>query len=173
MNNVFLIGMPAVGKTTVGRALSKLLRCDFVDTDAEIVSRAGADIPWIFDVEGEAGFREREANVLDDLTQREHIVLATGGGAILRAANRELLAQRGAVVWLDSSDKQIFERSSRDGKRPLLQGNEGVAAVTRLREQRQPLYEEIADYRFRTDRMPARILARRIVRHLGMSSGDL
>lgn len=164
--NVFLIGMPATGKSTVGRLLSNLLGCEFFDSDVEIESRSGAAVSWIFDVEGEAGFREREHQVLKELTQLNGVVLATGGGAILRAENRELLRTRGTVVWLDSSDKQIHARTSRDSKRPLLGGADGAATIARLRKEREPLYESTADFTVITDKQPARSVAKHIASEL-------
>jgi len=164
--NVFLIGMPATGKSTVGRLLGKLLSCQFFDSDDEIESRSGAEISWIFDVEGEAGFREREHQVLKELTEMKGVVLATGGGAILRAENRELLRSRGTVVWLDSSDKRIRARTAKDTKRPLLGGVDGAATIARMRAERTPLYEQTADLTVLTDKQPARMVARQIVREL-------
>ena len=164
--NVFLIGMPATGKSTVGRLLGKLLGCEFFDSDDEIESRSGAAVSWIFDVEGEAGFREREHQVLKELTQMKGVVLATGGGAVLRAENRELLRSRGTVVWLDSSDKRIHARTSKDTKRPLLGGADGAATIARLRKEREPLYESTADFSVITDKQPARSVAKHIVSEL-------
>ena len=117
--NVFLIGLMAVGKTTVGRFLAEELGMSFFDTDRVVEENAGADIAWIFDVEGEAGFREREAHVVDDLTAREGVVLATGGGVVLREENRRHLAERGTVVFLDSPIDRLVERTRRDRRRYL------------------------------------------------------
>lgn len=164
--SVFLVGMPAVGKSTIGRMLSKLLGYPFYDSDREIEVRAGADTPWIFDVEGEEGFREREQQVIDDLTQLPGIVLATGGGAVIRAENRRILATRGIVVLLDSSDQRIAQRTSKDSRRPLFATGDAVATIRRLRAQRLPLYREIADYEFVTDRAPPKQVAREILQDL-------
>jgi len=160
---VFLVGMPAVGKSTIGRLLSKMLQCRFYDSDREIELRAGADTPWIFDMEGEAGFREREQQVIDDLSQLQGIVLATGGGAILRAANRTALASRGVVILLDSSDQRIAQRTSKDTRRPLFAEGDPVETIRRLRAERLPLYREIADYEFITDKKAPRVVAREIL----------
>ena len=119
--NVFLIGLMAVGKSTVGRRLASTLDRQFVDSDDEIERRAGAAISWIFDVEGEEGFRDREQQVIDDLSQRQGIVLATGGGAVLREINRQRLSQRGVVVHLHSPLKRLLARTKNDRNRPLLQ----------------------------------------------------
>jgi shikimate kinase len=164
-HNVFLVGMPAVGKSTIGRLLSKLLQLSFFDSDQEVEARAGANIAWIFDVEGEAGFREREHQVIDELSQRSGVVLATGGGVVLSAANRRILAARGTVVLLDSSDQRICERTAKDTRRPLLKGGKGsdrAEFIARMRAERFPLYREIADLEFVTDKAAARTVARAI-----------
>ncbi len=165
--NVFLIGMPATGKSTVGRLLGRLLKSPFYDCDHEIEVRSGATISWIFDVEGEAGFREREEAVVDELTRLSGVVVATGGGAILRESNRRMLRSRGTVVLLDSSDRRIQARTSNDAKRPLLSGAGGAATIAALRQERLPLYREIADHTFITDKQPARSVAKSIVETLG------
>jgi len=166
--NVFLIGMPATGKSTVGRLLGKLLDAPFFDSDHEIEVRTGAEVSWIFDVEGEAGFRDREQQVIDELTSMSGVVVATGGGAVLREENRQMLRTRGTVVLLDSSDKRIHARTAKDTKRPLLAGPDGAATIARLRTERLPLYRETADYTFVTDRQPARAVARQILRELDL-----
>jgi len=155
-----------VGKSTVGRLLAQALRYEFFDADHLIEQRAGADIAWIFDVEGEEGFRERETQVLDDLTSRSGVVVATGGGAVLRAENRRMLAERGCVLHLDSPLQRLLERTSKDKKRPLLQGGDREEILARLQAERGPLYEEIADYRFVTDRQTPKALVREIVQKL-------
>ncbi len=156
----------AVGKSTIGRLLADSLGRKFFDSDHVIEERAGAPVAWIFDVEGESGFRDREQAVIDELTQKEGIVLATGGGAVLRPANRSMLAGRGCVVHLDSSVDQLVERTCRDRKRPILQAGDRRETLNRLLEDRSPLYAEIADYRFFTDNQGARALARKIERRL-------
>ena len=161
--NVFLVGMPAVGKSTIGRLLSKLLKCEFFDSDREIEERAGADTPWIFDVEGEAGFRAREQQVIEDLSQRQGIVLATGGGAVLRAANRAALSARGVVILLDSSDQRIAQRTSKDTRRPMFAQGDARETIRRIRAERLPLYREIADYEFVTDKKAPRAVAQEIL----------
>ncbi len=168
--NVFLIGMPATGKSTVGRLLGRLLGLPFYDSDDEIELRSGATVSWIFDVEGEAGFREREHQVLEELTQMKGVIVATGGGAVLRAANRQLLRSRGTVVLLDSSDRRIHARTAKDTKRPLLSGSDAAATIARLRRERLPLYRETADFTVVTDKQPARSVAKYIIRELGWES---
>ena len=164
--NVFLIGLMAVGKSTVGRLLAQQLGYQFYDTDHIIEERAGADVAWIFDVEGERGFRERETQVLDELTQLDQVVIATGGGAILREINRQLLCSRGCVVHLDSPLDRLLERTRKDKKRPLLQANDPAETLARLQLEREPLYREVADYRFVTDRQGPKMLVRAIVARL-------
>jgi shikimate kinase len=164
--NIILVGLMAVGKSTVGRMLAQTLGMEFYDSDQEIESRAGAPVGWIFDVEGESGFREREHQVLDELTARSGVVLATGGGAVLSPCNRTLLAARGIVVHLDSPLERLVERTRRDRKRPLLQQGDPRRTLARLHSEREPLYREIADYRFVTDRQGPRVLVREIEKRL-------
>lgn len=118
--NIFLVGLMAVGKTTIGRLLADAINWQFVDSDHVIEERAGADIPWIFDVEGEVGFRDREQAVIAELSQTSGLVLATGGGAVLRVENRQALATNGVVVHLDSSLDHLVARTRKDKNRPLL-----------------------------------------------------
>jgi shikimate kinase len=164
--NIILIGLMAVGKSTVGRLLAESLGMRFYDADEVIEARSGASISWIFDVEGEVGFRDREQQVLDDLSREEGIVLATGGGAVLRPENRAVLASRGIVIHLDSPLERLVERTRKDRKRPLLKHGNPRDTLARLAAERGPLYSEIAHYRFMTDRQGARTLAREIERQL-------
>ena len=145
-SRIFLVGPMGVGKTTIGRLLAQELELEFVDCDLEIEARCGAAVAWIFDVEGEEGFRERETQMLDELTERDDILLATGGGAVLRAENREFL-KRGAVVHLDSSVELLVKRTSKDKKRPLLQNTDPSKVLHRIKRQRDPLYKEVSDVR--------------------------
>jgi len=164
--NIFLIGLMAVGKSTVGRQLAEALKMPFFDADEEIERRAGAEISWIFDVEGEIGFRQREAAIIDELTQHQGIVLATGGGAVLLEENRRCLAARGIVVHLDSPIEKLIARTRRDTKRPLLQGSDPAAKLRELQLQRGPLYAEIADHRVLTDQRGAGAVTRKILKLL-------
>jgi 3-dehydroquinate synthase len=132
------------GKTTLGRQLAKELGLEFVDSDHEIERRTGASIPLIFDIEGEAGFRRREAQVIDELTRRDGIVLATGGGAVLDVASRQHLHNRGTVVYLHANIAKLAERTAKDANRPLLQGEDARAKLERLMLAREPLYREVA-----------------------------
>ncbi len=164
--NIILVGLMAVGKSTVGRQLAQALGMEFCDSDQVIESRAGAPVGWIFDVEGERGFRERERHVLDELSSRSGVVLATGGGAVLDPCNRAMLAARGIVIHLDSPLERLVERTRRDRKRPLLQQGDPEETLARLQDERAPLYREIADYRFVTDRQGPRMLAKEIEKRL-------
>lgn len=164
--NIFLIGLMAVGKSTIGQLLAASLGREFFDSDHVIEERAGAPVAWIFDVEGEQGFRNREHTVVDDLTRKDGIVLATGGGTVLGEANRNMLAGRGCVVHLDSSIDQLVERTHRDRKRPMLQDGDRRETLQRLVDERSPLYREIADYRFVTDHQGPKALAKRIEQQL-------
>lgn len=150
--NIFFVGPMGAGKTTIGRTLSEQLRVDFFDTDQEIEHRTGADIPWIFDVEGESGFRDREVAVIDELTQMQGVVLATGGGAVLRDENRKHLASRGFVVYLKASVDDLLIRTSRDKRRPLLQKTDRRKVLSDIMSARGPLYEEVADVIITTGR---------------------
>ena len=143
--NIFLVGPMGTGKTTIGNQLADCMGLSFTDLDLEVEARCGAGIPWIFDIEGEAGFRQRESQLLDQLSQRENLVLATGGGAVLNPQNRQWLKERGLVVYLNSSLEQLLDRTRRDRKRPLLQVDNPRAVMERLLEEREPLYREVAD----------------------------
>lgn len=159
MTSVFLIGPMGAGKTTIGRKLSELLKRTFYDSDRYIEERCGTDIPWIFDVEGEEGFRQREKQAIDELSQKQNIVLATGGGCILRADNRENLASRGLVIYLCASINQQVKRTYKDKKRPLLQTPNPKATLIKLFNERDPLYRSIAHLIVETDgKNPKRIL---------------
>ncbi len=145
--NLFLVGPMAVGKTTIGRLLARELSLKFIDSDQEIERKAGAAISWIFDVEGEDRFRERETNVIEELTLREGVLLATGGGSVLRAENRKCLQSRGVVVFLDTSLETQIKRTEKDKKRPLLINQDHRSVLSALKDAREPLYTEIADFR--------------------------
>jgi len=150
-SNVYLVGPMGAGKSTIGRLLAADLRLDFKDTDKEIEDRSGVDIPWIFDMEGEAGFRDREAAMLLELSELDHILLATGGGIIMKAENRKALANTGRVVYLITAIEEQVRRTNRDKKRPLLQNDDPRRVLTELMAIRDPLYREIADITIDTD----------------------
>lgn len=158
-SNVFLIGPMGAGKTTIGRLLAAELRLEFKDTDREIEDRSGVDISWIFDREGEEGFRQRETAVLRDMVKSSHILLATGGGIILKPENRQLLANNGRVVYLQTSVDEQLRRTGRDKKRPLLQQGDPHHVLTELMVTREPLYQKIADYTVSTDRRNPKAVA--------------
>ena len=166
--NIFLVGPMGAGKSTIGRHLADELHLDFFDSDQEIERRTGADIAWIFDLEGEDGFRKREENVINDLTDKQGIVLATGGGSIVTKAVRNRLSARGIVVYLQTTiDKQVA-RTQRDKRRPLLQNEDPEKVLRELAEMRNPLYEEVADYVVETDDQSARAVANQIISKIGL-----
>ena len=166
--NIFLVGPMGSGKTAVGKQLARLSGLQFVDSDAEIERRTGVDIVMIFEKEGEAGFRQREREALDELTRRDGIVLSTGGGAILLPENREHLRQRGAVVYLETSVAQQAHRVGAARSRPLLAGVDDPARrLAELMQVRAPLYHEVADLVVRTDDRHVRVVAEQILHDLG------
>lgn len=164
---IFLVGPMGAGKTTIGRLLASELKLAFVDADQEIEERCGADISWIFDVEGEEGFREREARIIEELSERHNLVLATGGGAVLREENRRHLSGRGVVIYLMTTVNQQLERTHKDQKRPLLQNlHNPQEKLTAMMAQRDPLYREIADITVVTGRRSPRAVVSEIVKVL-------
>ena len=165
--NVFLIGPAGAGKTTVGKLLAEQLGLQFLDTDAEIEKRSGVDISWIFDIEGEEGFRDREEKLMQELATRNGILLATGGGVVLREVNRKRLISRGTVVYLQAPIEQQLERTSKDKNRPLLSGDEEQNRQTLklMDEERGALYLETADIVFNSEQRSARMLATEIANH--------
>jgi shikimate kinase len=164
--NVFLIGPMGSGKSAVGKYLARLLGLRFFDSDAEIERRTGVDIPYIFDKEGEAGFRQREREALEVLTASEGTVLATGGGAILLPENRRVLADRGYVIYLETSVAQQADRVKQGRTRPLLANVDASTKLEQLMLERAPLYREIADLVVTTDGRRVRTVAEEILRHL-------
>jgi shikimate kinase len=157
--NVYLIGPMGSGKTAVGRRLATLLGLEFVDSDAEIEKRTGVDIRYIFEKEGEARFRERERDVIADLTALEGVVMATGGGVILDAANRERLAKTGTVVYLETTLDTLVRRTKAAKTRPLLMNDDPRAVLERMMLVRRPLYEDAADLRIETTGRQVRAVA--------------
>lgn len=169
--NIYLIGPMGTGKTAVGRHLGRLLAVPFIDSDAEIERTAGVDIPYIFEAEGEEGFRRRERQVLAELCAREPIVLATGGGAILAPENRQLLKDTGVVIFLQTSIQQQLQRVGSGRGRPLLKGSgQGLQArLEQLRAVREPLYQQTADVTIGTDGRRVPRVAELILRELDLS----
>jgi shikimate kinase len=163
---IFLVGPLGAGKSTIGKYLAQQLKLRFADTDTEIEERTGADIPWIFDVEGEPGFRDREQQVVEEMTLWDDIVLATGGGVVMRPENRQALAARGFVVYLHATVDEQVRRTRRDQRRPLLQTGDPEAVLRSLMAIRDPLYREIADHIIETDGCSPRTVAQRLVREL-------
>ena len=167
-DNIFLVGLMGAGKTTVGRALAKRLGLRFVDSDHEIETRTGATIPLIFEIEGEESFRRREADVIRNLTEEKGIVLATGGGAVLKPENREHLKARGKVVYLRASVNSLLHRTSGDRNRPLLQTADPRKKLEELSTQREPLYMEVADVVVDTGRPNVHSMVQNILTQLGI-----
>ena len=165
--NIYIVGPMGAGKSTIGRQIAQQLHLEFVDSDAEIERRTGAEIAWVFDVEGEDGFRKREADVISDLTEQQGIVLATGGGSIISKDVRNKLSARGLVVYLETTiDKQVA-RTQRDKRRPLLRSENPRQVLEDLAKLRNPLYEEIADLTVQTDEQSAKLVAKEIIDKLG------
>jgi len=162
-NNIFLIGMMGAGKTTAGRLLARRLGRRFIDTDHEIEARCGVGIPLIFEIEGEDGFREREARAIEEFTALNDVVLATGGGAVLRTDNRRRLAARGLVIYLHAAPEALYRRVRNDRNRPLLATQDPLGKLNALYAVRDPLYREIADVIVETGVQSARALSRTLL----------
>ena len=161
--NLFLVGPMGAGKSAVGRQLARMLHLSFVDSDDEIESRTGVDIPFIFEKEGEEGFRKREAKIIDELSARDGIVLATGGGAVINPQNRNFLGARGFVVYLFTSVDQQVARTQRGRERPMLANGDSRQILEDLMEFRDPLYREIADLTVETDGRRVKAVANEIL----------
>ena len=156
---VFLVGPPGAGKSTIGRQLSRLFDVPFYDVDEVVETRAGANIPWIFDVEGEQGFRDRESAVIAELAGLSEGIIATGGGVVLREENRRQFSNADAVVYLEASIKTLVNRTSRNNKRPLLAGKDPKAKLVELISVREPLYQEVATLTIKSGGTSAKHLA--------------
>jgi len=165
----FLVGPMGAGKSTIGRQLARSLNLEFHDSDREIEQRTGVDIPLIFELEGETGFRKRESEMIDELTQRSQLVLATGGGAVLDAENRRHLASRGCVIYLRTSIHQQLQRTAHDRNRPLLQTENPERKLEDLMQVRDPLYREIADWVIDTDGCRVRDVVQQILDRIEQS----
>jgi shikimate kinase len=164
--NIFLIGPMGAGKSAVGRQLAKLLHLSFVDSDDEIETRTGVDIPFIFEKEGEDGFRKREAKVIDDLSAMESVILATGGGAVVDPQNRSRLGARGFVVYLYTTVDQQLARTQKGRERPMLANGDSRKILEDLMAVRDPLYREIADLTVETDGRKVKAVANEILERL-------
>lgn len=161
--NLILVGMMGSGKTTMGRALARHLGKAFVDSDEEIQQRTGVTIPHIFDIEGETGFRQRETAAIRDLVERDNMVLATGGGAVLAEQSRELMRQNGIVIYLKANVHDLWQRTRHDRNRPLLQTDDPYAKLTELFQQRDPLYLQVADIVMQSGKQSAHALMLQLV----------
>ena len=168
-SNIFLVGLMGSGKTTIGKLLAKHRGLVFVDSDHEIVTRCGVSIPTIFEIEGEEGFRKREALMIDELSLRQGIVLATGGGAVLRPENRANLRGRGAVVYLRCQPRELYLRTRHDKNRPLLQTDDPLQKLQDLYAARHALYMETADIVLESGRQSAHCLVRRLENSLDLA----
>ena len=165
-SNLFLVGPMGSGKTTIGRRLAKQLGRTFYDTDKVITERTGVDIPLIFELEGEEGFRKREAVVVDDMTRKEGIVLATGGGSILLPENRNLLGARGFCIYLKTTVEQQLLRTGKDRNRPLLQTDDPRKTLEELMAHRDPLYTQVADLVMETDAKAVGAMVEEVIQRL-------
>ena len=164
--NVFLVGPMGAGKSAVGRQLGRMLHLDFMDSDDEIEARTGVDIAFIFEKEGEEGFRKREAKVIDDLTRKDGVILATGGGAVVDPQNRSHLGARGFVIYLYTTVDQQLSRTERGRHRPLLENGNRREILEALMGQRDPLYREVADLIIETDGRKVKAVANEILERL-------
>ena len=170
LTNIYLIGPMGAGKNTIGRMLAKELLRPFLDSDHVIEERSGADIPWIFDVEGEQGFRERECQVIAEICAQKGVVMATGGGVVGRLENRQNLSTNGFVVYLSAPVFVQLQRTEKDKRRPLLQRPDREEVLARLLSERDPLYRSIADLVLDTEVLSPRQVIKRIIRAVGLES---
>ena len=162
--NIFIVGPMGSGKSTVGKIISDELFLSFLDTDEEIETRTGASIDWIFDLEGEEGFRKRESSILQDMAKKNSIVLSTGGGIILSEDNRELLSSRGTVFYLATPISVQLERTAKDKDRPLLKNGDPEKILTKLQKDRESLYEAVADHVVNTENKSSQEVASEIIK---------
>lgn len=165
--NIFLIGPMGAGKSSVGKFLAQQLKMDFYDTDEEIEKRTGVEIGWIFDLEGEEGFKRRETAVIKELVGLSNIVLATGGGSILEAENREILTKNGIVIYLEVSLDYQHHRTLNELRRPLLRVKNRQEMLEKLYHERKPFYKEMAEYEVHTDNRSIRDVVDEIIKWLG------
>jgi shikimate kinase len=170
VGNIFLVGLMGAGKTTVGKLLARSSALEFFDSDHEIERRTGVKIPLIFELEGEAGFRRRESQVIRDLVEQKNVVLATGGGAVMLPENREALKLHGTVIYLCASVNELCHRTKGDRNRPLLQTDNPRAKLEALYQQRDPLYREVADLVVDTGGQPAINIVHQIEKSLGLNA---
>jgi len=170
LDRIFLVGPFGAGKSTIGRALAKALGLTFYDTDRIVEKRLGVDLSWIFDIEGEAGFRRREAEILDELSKLSKVIISTGGGTILLPENRRLLKERGLVIYLQTTIKQQLRRTQRNKyNRPTLRVDDIENCLQAFNSERAPLYEEVADVAFSTNRRSYKMVVKEILQYLKVS----
>ena len=162
-NNIFLIGPMGAGKTTIGRQLAKKLSIQFYDSDHEIEQRTGADIPLIFEIEAEEGFRKRESQVIAELVLLENIVLSTGGGAIMNPENRQVLVDNGQIIYLKSTPEKLFKRTADDKRRPLLQSEDRLEKIKKILVEREPVYLAMANEIIDTDKISIKQIIQKII----------
>ena len=151
------------GKTTIGRQLAKKLAVKFFDSDHEIEQRTGADIPWIFEIEGEDGFRKRETQIISELVSQDNIVLSTGGGVVMNPENRKALKENGYIIYLQSSPEKLYKRTANDKRRPLLQGDDKLNQIKKILKEREPLYEALANKIINTDKLTIKQIVQKIL----------
>ncbi|KHD08971.1 shikimate kinase [Candidatus Thiomargarita nelsonii] len=166
LTNIFLVGPMGVGKTTIAHHLVEILNLTFIDSDHEIEKQTGVTIPWIFEYEGEAGFRKRERAIIAELTAVDNIILSTGGGVVLSATNRELLQSRGYVIYLHASVEHLLERTAHSHHRPLLQTSDRREKLETLFRERHPLYTQVADVTIETGQRNIRQVVKAVLKHL-------
>ena len=166
MDNIYLVGLMGAGKTTIGRSLAKRLGMRFIDTDKEIEARTGVSIPTIFEIEGEEGFRKREAQVISEMAQQGALVVATGGGGVLRESNRITMRASGFVIYLNVPPQLLWERTRHDKNRPLLQVDDPKLKLTQLFTARDPLYREVANLVVDGGRMSAQAVLQYLLKEL-------
>lgn len=170
VQKIVLVGPMGAGKSTIGRLLAGYLSLPFKDSDSVIEEKSGADIPWIFDVEGEEGFRDRESAAIEELMAEKSLVLATGGGVILRPENRDLLDKLSdAVIYLKAEPEYLAQRTAKDKKRPLLQVDDPYQKILSLLEEREPLYQSVATHVIPTDTRSPKVIAQEIISSLNLA----
>jgi shikimate kinase len=169
-NNIFLIGLMGAGKSTVGKLLAKKLGRRFLDADHVIEDRCGVKIPVIFEMEGEDGFRKREAQAIKDITAEPDVILATGGGAVLLPENRQFLSERGTVIYLHANPMELWHRTKGGEGRPLLKNGDAKKILENLYAIRDPLYREIADYVIETGKPSVNQLVNTLIMQLELSA---
>ena len=162
--NIFIVGPMGSGKSTVGKIISDELFLDFFDTDDEIEIRTGASIDWIFDLEGESGFRKRESEMLDEMVKKNSIVLSTGGGIVLESSNRELLSSRGTVFYLSTPISVQVERTAKDKDRPLLKNGDPEKILSKLHDEREEFYKSVSDHIIETEDKSSQEVASEIIK---------